>query len=192
MRSLFLLLVLMLSVSDINAKVIFSGICGRQATFTLTDNGVLRISGEGEMFDYEIPGTYIKPGTGSITINPDGTISGDAFVTSEHVAPWVPFNSQIKSIIVGDSITKVGENAFNQSQAASVVLGKSLKRICSYALSSIQIRELIIPDNVTDIDGDAFAYDTELKKIHIGKSLLLDEWGGTPFSNTSSGLFFLR
>ena len=81
-----------------------SGTCGPDLRWHLTDNGVLTISGKGEMYDYSYPKR----------------------------APWGKYD--IKRNIIGDSITTIGGRAFyNCSALTSVTIPNSVTTIGEYA-----------------------------------------------------------
>ena len=105
-----------------------SGTCGPNLKWHLTDDGVLTISGKGEMDDY-------------------------AFISS---TPWR--DSGVKRIIIGDGVTTIGWNAFsNCSSLTSVTIPNSVTTIgwnAFYGCSSLT--SVNIPNSVTTINGSAF------------------------------------
>ena len=119
MKQIYILLIALLMGLSANAEE--SGTCGPNLTWHLTDNGVLTISGKGEMYDYSVP---------------------------YNSAPWRYFG--VKRIIVGDSVTTIGEYAF------------------SYCSS---LTSLTIPNSVTTIKEYAFSDCTNLQKVNIGNSV---------------------
>ena len=72
-----------------------SGQCGDNVNWTL-DNGVLTISGTGDMYDY-------------------GMMEHDSY------APWYNRRSEITSIIIESGITIIGEDAFYECSALTSV-----------------------------------------------------------------------
>ena len=90
----------------LSANAETSGTCGPDLTWHLTDNGVLTISGKGKMYDY----------------------------SSLNGAPWHDYD--IKRIIIGDGITRIGGYAFfNCSALTSVTIPNSVTTIGEYAFS---------------------------------------------------------
>ena len=128
MKHIYILLIALLMGLSANAEE--SGTCGPNLKWHLTDDGVLTISGKGEMDDYSVP---------------------------YNSAPWRYFG--VKRIIVGDSVTTIGEYAFsNCSSLTSVTIPNSVTTIKEYAFSNCSsLTSVTIPNSVTTIGGDAFS-----------------------------------
>ncbi|QUB60825.1 leucine-rich repeat protein [Prevotella melaninogenica] len=103
MKQIYILLIALLMGLSANAKS--SGTCGPNLKWLLTDDGVLTITGEGEMTDYSYAnrspwyGQHIK----RIIID-DGvsTIGNEAFTTC----------IALTSVTIPNSVTKIGTSAF--------------------------------------------------------------------------------
>ena len=89
----------------LSAKAESSGTCGPNLKWLLNDDGVLTITGKGEMYDYSF----------------------------NYSTPWR--YSVVKRIIIGDSVTTIGEYAFYD---------------CGHLTS------VTIPNSVTTIGDNAF------------------------------------
>lgn len=88
-----------------NAKS--SGTCGPNLKWELANDGVLTITGEGEMTDYSY----------------------------SNRSPW--YGQNIKRIIIGDSVTTIGGDAFSDCSAlTSVNIPNSVTTIGGWAFSS--------------------------------------------------------
>ena len=142
-----------------NGSVVVSGECGVNASWALDSDGVLTVSGSGEMTDFEY--------------SPDLTDN----------RPWCDYIADITGVIIESGITTVGANAFRGcSNLQEVSLPDGMTDIKSYAfygcskLSSVNIpsgltvisnavfaecnlTEIIIPDGITNISSKAFAYN---------------------------------
>ncbi len=126
-------------------EVKVSGKCGLNATWTLTgvdDNLTLTISGSGRMADYL--NYYIVP-------------------------PWTSYSSQIKTIIIEDGITYIGEFAFKLLKMTnSVTIPESVLSIGNNAFSECDsLTSINIPNGVTSIGGEAFSGCDSLTSINI-------------------------
>ena len=106
-----------------------SGKCGDNVTWKL-EGDTLTISGTGPMFDY-----------------------------NSYNGPWDSTRMDIKSIVVGEGVTTIGNSAFEGcSKVTSVSLPKTLTRIGGHAFDHCSsLKELSIPDGVTSIGGYAFS-----------------------------------
>lgn len=127
------------------------------------------------------------------TDNGDGTVSAyDAVTTSEQnlVLPSI-YNGKtvtsvynpntsinrftnINSIILPSTITKIGDYAFNTSTLTSINFPFGLKTIGEYAFTNCSnIKEAIIPDGLTSVSGYAFYYCTSLKTAIMGEGPII-------------------
>ena len=100
-------------VSETGDGIVAQGTCGENLTWVLDEEGTLTISGEGAMDDY-----------------------------GYNSAPWNEYRTSIKSLILSDGLTTIGNSAFYNC----------------YSLTG----DLIIPDSVISIGDNAF-YKTRFK-----------------------------
>ncbi|MBQ9976114.1 MAG: leucine-rich repeat domain-containing protein, partial [Clostridia bacterium] len=91
-----ILLCALLAVSTLAATVVQSGSCGTNVTYTLDSDGVLTISGSGSL-------SYYYPGSS--------------------LAPWYSNRLLVKSLVIEDGITNMGQYTFYEcSNLTSVVI----------------------------------------------------------------------
>ena len=142
MKQIYILLIALLMGLSANAET--SGTCGPHLRWHFTDNGVLTISGTGEMYDYSVP---------------------------YNSAPWRYFG--VKRIIVGDSVTTIGEYAFSYcSSLTSLTIPNSVTTIKEYAFSNCSsLTSVTIPNSVTTIGGWAFSICSSLTSVTIPNSV---------------------
>lgn len=143
-----------------SAAVIFGGTTGK-LTWTLTEDGVLTITGEGPMPDYRDGGTSETP-------------------------PWYPHVNRISSLTIGEGVTRIGDYAFMLcSFVTKVVIPESVTSMGDWAfISCTGLQEAYIGDGVTEIAAKAFAECTALKTVVIGKSI--QRIGDQAFNTRSS------
>ncbi len=129
------------------ADTVASGTCGVDGdnlTWTLDSEGTLTISGEGAMADWSYFG-----------------------------APWYSYSSSIKTVVIGDSVTSIGKDAFSSCKSLiSVTIGDSVTSIGDYAFNICSsLASVTIPDSVTSIGTCAFAWCDALTSVTIGDSV---------------------
>ncbi|MBR3803077.1 MAG: leucine-rich repeat protein [Clostridia bacterium] len=157
------------SLFDFKAEAASSGTCGENLTWTL-ESGVLTISGTGAMTNWNFQKNYD--------------------------APWYSSRSSIKSVIIEDGVTTIGDYAFNGcTSLESITLPDSVTFIGDYAFDSCStltslpvgnypisigdytfsncsgLTDVIIPDNVISIGKSVFNCSYNLKNISIGSGL---------------------
>lgn len=154
------------------AEAVDGGECGDNLTWTLYEDGLLEISGTGDMWDYRD------------TADDDGT---------GPVVPWLDYTYRIRSLAMEEGVThigsysffglynltgdlelpegvlSIGKCAFSECRAlnGALILPSSLKTIghssfsCCVGLSG----ELILPDSITQIGDYAFIACGSLEKL---------------------------
>ena len=114
-----------------------SGKCGPSAHWSFdSSTGTLTISGSGAMEDYELSGNR----------------------------PWKDYRDSIQTVVIGDQITQIGQNAFSWSACSTIQFGKSVRSIGAEAFSGCRNLngDLTIPDSVQTIGDSAFETCTGL------------------------------
>ena len=111
-------------------SVVQQGSCGTNVTWTLNKDGVLTISGNGEMKNY----------------------------TYKSEMPWYRYNSQIKTVKIESGVTSIGDYAFYGMPAMKeIVIPDGVKTIGAYAFKNCTALESItIQNKETEIDIKAF------------------------------------
>lgn len=119
-----------------------TGKCGENLTWTLAD-GVLTISGSGDMYDY----------------------SGDA--------PWIATARAIRVLTVESGVTSIGKYAFASCLGlTTVTLPETLVTIGEGAFSTCSaLTEITIPEGVTSIGSAAFIDCSKLTAITLPATL---------------------
>ncbi len=123
----------------------YSGTCGDNLTWSLdTDTGVLTISGTGAMKNY----------------------------SSYSSVPWYTYSSYIKTVVLPDGITSIGDWAFYYcTSLTSVTIPDSVTSIGNYAFYyCTSLTSITIPDSVTSIGSYAFCGCTSLTSITVDEN----------------------
>lgn len=114
----------------------------------LNDHILFRYPKEYSSYEYQIP---------------DGihTIAGGAFQSCK-----------VKSVIIPQTVTKIGDYAFYDSDLnSSINLPNGLKSIGNYAFARTQINRIVIPDGVTEIGKYAFWECDRMSEVTLPKYL---------------------
>lgn len=137
------------------ADTIASGTCGEHTAWTLDSDGVLTVTGTGEM---------------------------NCFMMSPH-APWEEESDKIRSVVIEDGVTSIGKSAFPDCKnLTSVTLPDSLTVVGRYAFANCgALGDVILPDSVTSIGEHAFESCVSMKKIHLPEKLT--DLGNNAFQN---------
>ncbi len=146
--SVFLTLVIVVSVFFITASAIgeTSGTCGDNLNWILDlSTKTLTISGTGSMTDY----------------------------SSSFNSPWYFRRSSIKTVIIEDGVTSIGDYSFYYHQEIiSVTIPDSVTEIGEYAFKYCSNLENIrIPDGVTVVSSSTFAHCSKITSITIPNSV---------------------
>ncbi len=135
----------LLPATALAADIVDRGTCGAEGngsnlTWTLDSEGVLTISGSGGMHGYG---------------------SSDA--------PWYGSRSRVKSAVIAEGVTSIGESAFeNCGSLTSVTIPNSVTSIGRYAFYyCTSLTSVTIPDSVTSIGWLAFNGCTSLTSVTI-------------------------
>ena len=175
MKQIYILLIALLMGLSANAEK--SGSCGPNLKWHLTDDGVLTITGNGEMDDYYIFSPWRDSDVKRIIIgNRVTTIGQTAFSNC----------SSLTSVTIPNSVTTIGDNAFNGcSSLTSVTIPNSVTTIKEYAFSDCSfLTSVTIPNSVTTIGGWAFSDCSSLTSVTIPNSVMtIGDWA---FSGCSS------
>ena len=152
----FLLVIGVASIEMVNAGVI-NGTCGDNLTWTLnTEERSLVIEGSGPMTDY----IY----TGAPWHNSSTYIDGVS----------VKLVNLIKTIIIKDGVTSIGNHAFREcDDLRSVTIGNDVTSIggCAFIDCKNMSSPIVIPNSVTSIGNKAFYGCSSINSITIGNNV---------------------
>lgn len=125
-----------------------SGKCGTKVTYTISDDGVLTISGTGAMANY----TY-----------KDNDSSN---------CPWHSVRWAINKVVIEDGVTSIGDFAFAfDISLADVIIPGSVTSIGNRAFMGTPLTSVVIPEGVKTIGQWVFWCCTSLKSITLPTSL---------------------
>ena len=184
---------------SLSANAEKSGTCGPNLKWHLNDNGVLTITGKGEMYDYSYtPWTYddltrVIIGNGVTTIgkNAFGGLSSLTYVTIPNSVTTIRESAfhdcnSLTYVTIPNSVTTIEKNAFDRcSSLTYVTIGNSVTTIGGYAFRECSsLTSVTIGNSVTKIGELAFNGCSSLTSVTIGDSVTTIE--RSAFSGCSS------
>ena len=121
-----------------------SGICGKNLTWTLEADKVLRIRGTGEMYDY-----------------------------AAGQAPWQDYASDIYALEISDGVTSIGSYAFDGCyRLVDSIISSSVTSYGDYAFSNCAgLRSFSIGDTVSHVGEGAFFGCSRLRTIQLTSNI---------------------
>ena len=150
------------SPSDENSD--YSGSCGENCTYSFDSaTGILTISGTGDMTGY----------------------------TESNELPWASYNTDIKSVVIENGITSIGDYVFfNCSSLTSITIPNSVTSIGEYVFAQCKsLTSITIPDKVLRIGENAFLACESLTDITVdNKNNYYSSIDGVLFNKAQSSL----
>ena len=153
--------------------------CGDGVTWNITQDGILTISGEGDMRNYSCvyDGQPWRPYEESITgIRIEGTVNS--------IGSFAFYGMDIQTVVIEDGVTSIGQNAFSGSKLTALSLPDSVTTIGAWAFSyCIDLVTAEIGSGVTQIGAHAFYSCGSLAEIRVNRD-------NPAYSSDSLGVLF--
>ena len=129
-----------------NSNIVASGTCGDAVTWILSYDGVLTISGTGDMANYR-----------------------EDMVT----VPWLDYKSDIQKVVVESGVTSIGDYAFEGCiNLAEITLPEGITAIGDCAFKNCDaLMDITIPEGVTRLGDYAFADADGLQNLIVPASV---------------------
>lgn len=141
------LLITPLFILPAQATTIASGEFSGSLHWELTSEGVLTVSGNGKMGDYEEWGEV----------------------------PWFPYREEIIEVVIANGVTNIGENAFfGERNLMHVTIPESVTSIGEGAFQYCEsLPDLLIPNSVIEIGSNAFWGCNSFTEVALPDSLIV-------------------
>lgn len=146
------------STEWIHSSIVASGMCGDELSWSLDGDGVLTVTGSGDMYSYD---------------------KGAA-------VPWYEHRASVKSVVFTGRVTSIGGNAFLSCKALeSITVPDSVVSIGTNSFKNcIALRDIVLPESLITIGDSAFQGCTALASITLCGDL--ESIGTHAFYNCSS------
>ncbi len=152
------------SVDVTVTETIAEGILDDGFSWKINYEGTLVVKGNGAMPDF-YPGENDETQDGS-------TAGGKDDSWSDTLAPWYKYNAEIKTVIVEDGITSVGDYAFAYCyNLENAYIAYGVTDIGKSAFEYGSAMNIQLPETIVSIGDYAFAYNNNLAGIHLPASL---------------------
>ena len=128
-------------------EIVASGTCGENLTWMLDEAGTLRISGSGEMEDYN---NY-----------------------SSNIVPWYSNRDRVKTVVIENGVCSIGNSAFSScNNLTNVAFSESVARIGRSAFGSCpELTSIVIPEGIVVIENETFRYCENLTSVIIPETV---------------------
>jgi len=179
-RLIMLLFSMLFITISTNAAIIASGTCGKDdpesVQWELTDDGLLTISGEGPMEDFEVSNvswqkhrSLIK----KVTIE-DGVTSIGSYAFE--------YCKTLDKVSIPESVTSIGKLAFEGcSELKEVIFPGVLQSIGECAFQNcLELKKVIFPDALQSIGKLAFSNCLTLSRLYIPNAVTFIGWKALP------------
>ncbi len=151
----------------VNNYIVDSGTCGDNATWDFYSNGLIKIIGSGDMYDYTYSSMPWYNSTSFVR-----KVEIEEGITK--IGSYAFYNcSNLTDVTISDSVTFIGSNSFSYcSKLTKITIPEDVTFIGSYALSGCKVlTEIIIPEGVTTINYNTFYNCSGLISVSIPDSV---------------------
>ncbi len=161
----FSLLFLSASPISVSYAAELKGTCGAKCSYTLSEDGVLTISGTGTITKKFDQDEKINKKIKSVVIEDGIEKIGDNCFDSLGTSP-----DEKIVISLAETITEIGDEALVSPRIAVIELPSGLKKLGKNAFELIGMEKIVIPESTKEI-GDWTFYDSDVKEVVLPRGL---------------------
>lgn len=156
MISLLLAVCTILGSMTANVFAQETGKCGNEVTWTLDGNGLLTISGNGDMYDYN----GVEP------------VIPDIAWQQDKMTPWYAFKDSIRKVAIESGVTKIGRTAFACcDNITEISIPEGVTRIGAWAFYECNsLEKIYLPDSTESFGQGAFGAEG-IKTVSVPKMI---------------------
>ncbi len=175
---------ILVAQEEIPALTEISGTCGENLTWTLTNEGVLTISGEGAMYNFTV----------IVDLLPLHTVPMNEETTQP--APWSDYTILIAKVVVEDGVTSIGDNAFAACEnLAEIEIPETVTTIGDNVFTGCEALETVTYTGteeqwaeITRGEGNETLEDAEI----VIADVLRGDVNGDGYVNSNDAIYLLR
>jgi len=159
-------------------KYLAEGQCGANAYWTLSEEGVLTISGTGAMDYFNLNEVKTTAGTQSVSTAPwyadykniiKKVVIQEGIINISRYAFW--YCSSLTSLTLPSSLIEIGNYAFYNCNITDIDFPDKLQYIGESAFSFNDFTTITIPSTITEIDYEVFRSCTKLKTVNLPSTI---------------------
>ena len=156
------------------------GTCGENVTWKLDENGVLTISGTGDVYEHDRPWQNLTSQIMSVEI--ESGITSIGYSAFEGC-------SNLKSVEIPSGVRNISYRAFaGCMDLKSITIPDGVQRINEYTfLDCVSLETIDIPDTVTSVDLGAFSDCYKLTTVNYGGTVA--GWGSVNIEDGNYALY---
>jgi len=127
----------------------------------------------GEGVEDAITWTIYEDDAGNRTLVIEGDGSIPDYSSENAGQPWYSYRSTISTLILGEGITRVGNQAFHGNYFTDIQFSSTVTSIGQYAFSySQKLTSVTIPGTITTIEAYAFAYSYHIYELTLEEGIV--------------------
>lgn len=109
-----------------------------------------------------------------VNLSPNFEVENNIIYTAEK-QKIISYLSKDNTFVVPDSVITIGDSAFWTSSLKNITIPNTVTSIGSWAFYCSSLISIDIPDSVITLGGNAFKYNSSLRKVKISKSMSIIE-----------------